>query len=437
MPLVIVLVGLALFVLLVAYWKLNPFLSFVIVSIGIGVASGMDSGAIANAIQTGIGETLGSLVIILGFGAMLGKIIADSGAANQIATSLNHLFGRRYIQWGVVLTGFVVGLPLFFSVGFVILVPLVFTLGASTGLPVLFLGIPLLAALSVTHGLLPPHPAPTAITGSLQADMGMVLLYGVIIGIPAIIVGGPLFSRMIRKITSHPLPLFYRAEKDLPQPLPTLRISLLNALLPVVLLTLPSAVGFFSLNKMLVELAGFVGNPLMAMLLSLLFTIYTLGLRQGRSMTEVMDQCSEAIMGVAMLLLIIGGAGAFKEVLVSSGASQYVAGLLSGLDVSPLVLAWLIAAAIRFAVGSATVAAMTTVGIVTPLTQNSGADPNLMVLSIGAGSLVFSHLNDGGFWLVKEYFNLSIKETLRTWSLMEVIVAVAGLLGVLILDLIL
>ena len=435
MPLLIVFVGLALFVLLIAYFKINPFLAFIIISIGIGIASGLEPGSISSSIQKGIGDILGSLVIILGFGAMLGKIIAESGAARRIAESLIQLFGPGGIQWGVVLTGFIVGIPLFFSVGFVILVPLVFTLSATARLPVIFLGIPLLAALSITHGLLPPHPAPTAIASSFEADMGLVLLYGMLVGIPAILIGGPLFARTVKNVESKPLAIFYESHQESSAKQPSLALSLINSLLPVILLTLPSFVPS-GLDKAssAVQFILFLGDPVMAMLISVLVAVLTLGLGTGMSMTRVMEHCTEAVKGIAMVLLIIGGAGALKEVMIVGGVSPYVAGLLEGLDISPLVLAWLMAAAIRIAVGSATVAAMTTVGVVMPLIENSEVDPNLMVLSIGAGSLFFSHFNDGGFWLVKEYFNLTIKQTLRTWSTMEVVVSVVGLVGVLILN---
>jgi len=401
----------------------------------VGISQQMDLQALVNAIQKGIGNTLGFLVLILGLGAMLGKLVAESGAAQRITTKLVSWFGVKYVQWAVVLTGFIVGVPMFYSVGFVILIPLVFTIAMSTGLPLLYVGLPMLASLSVTHGYLPPHPAPTAIAAMFNANIGKTLLYGIIIAIPAIVIAGPLFSRTIKKIEAKPLKEFYSPVVIKEEDLPSMATSVLSALLPILLIGLSIAAEQFMQESSIRTILVFLGNPVIAMLISVLVAVYTLGLAQGKKMTEVMDSISSSVSSITMILLVIAGAGALKEVLVDSGVSNYIAGLLKGSGISPLVLAWSIATAIRVCVGSATVAGLTAAGIVLPLASGTGVGTELMVLAIGSGSLMLSHVNDTGFWMFKEYFNLSVKETLSTWTVMETMVGVIGLLGVLILNL--
>lgn len=436
MPLIIVIGGILLLFLLIAQFKLNAFISFIIVSLLVGVAEGMEVLKVVDSIQTGLGKTLGSLIMILGLGAMLGKLVADSGAAQRITTKLVAKFGKKNIQWAVVLTGFIVGIPMFYTVGFVILVPLVFTVAAATGLPLIYVGLPMLASLSVTHGYLPPHPAPTGIAVMFDADLGKTLLYGIIVAIPAIIVAGPLFSRTIKNIEATPLKEFLNPKVLQEDEMPSTMTSILTALLPVILIGIAALLDF-----LLPEENGFrkaiaiAGNPVIAMLISVLVAIYTLGLARGRKMTEIMSSVSNAVAGITMVLLIIAGAGALKEVLIDSGVSDYIGNMLKGSSISPLILAWLIATVIRICVGSATVAGLTAAGIALPLLSGTDVSPELMVLAIGSGSLMLSHVNDGGFWLYKEYFNLSVKDTLKTWTVMETTVGVMGLAGVLILDL--
>ncbi len=435
MPLLIVIFGIVLLFLLIARLKLNAFIAFIIVSLLVGVAEGMDFLKVVDSIRDGLGETLGSLVMILGFGAMLGKLVADSGAAQRITTELVHKFGTKNIQWAVVLTGFIVGIPMFYSVGFVILVPLVFTIAATTGLPLIYVGLPMLASLSVTHGYLPPHPAPTGIAVMFNADIGKTLLYGIVVAIPAIVIAGPLFSRTIKKIEATPIKEFLNPKILTDEEMPSTATSILTALLPVILIGIASLVDILAPDgNIFKKITAIIGNPVIALLLSVLVAIYTLGLARGRKMKELMDSVSSAVAGITMVLLIIAGAGALKQVLIDSGVSEYIGDMLKGSTISPLILAWLIATVIRICVGSATVAGLTAAGIALPLLSTSGVSPELMVLAIGSGSLMLSHVNDGGFWLYKEYFNLSVKDTLRTWTVMETTVGVMGLLGVLVLD---
>jgi Gnt-I system high-affinity gluconate transporter len=435
MPILIVATGIVILILLISVVRLETFISFVIVSILVGLAEGMNPADLMKSIEQGIGNTLGSLIMILGFGAMLGKMVAESGAAQRIASKLISLFGIKYVQWAMVLTGFIVGISMFYSVGFVILIPIIFTVAAATGLPLLYVGIPLISALSVTHGFLPPHPSPTAISIMFNANMGKTLVYGIIIAIPAIVIAGPFFAKALRNIPAIPLKEFVNPKVLSEDEMPGMTASLLTALLPVLLILTATIV---DLTAFKTSLAGkvilFAGNPPAALLISVLAAVYFLGIKRGKKMKEISLILSGSITGITTVLLIIAGAGILKEVLTDSGVSDYIGGMMSSTDVSPLFLGWLIAAVLRICVGSATVSALTAGGIVLPLVNSGAVNAELMVISIGAGSLVLSQVNDVGFWMYKEYFSLSIKDTLKTWTVMETIIGVCGLLGVLIIN---
>lgn len=435
MPLLLCLTGILILILLIVYFKVDTFISFILVSVALGLASGMTIHQVSSALEKGIGSTLGSLVIILGFGAMLGQLVADSGAAQQITSSLTRIFGKKHLQWGMALAGLIVGIPLFYTAGFVVVVPLIFAIAAATGLPILYIGVPMLSALSVAHGFLPPHPSPTAISQELHADLGKTLLYGVIIAVPAITLAGPVFGSTLKKYNP-PLNADILHLERLPEDrLPGIGISLLAALMPLILLTLTTILSFFtSSGSLLSRIISFFGDANMAMLISVLAAVYWLGLRRGKKMKAIMKSLGEAFKAISLILLIIAGSGVFMQVMSDSGTNIYIGDMLKNLHFSPLVLGWCIAALIRICIGSATVAGLTTVGILLPLIQHQPIRPELMVLSIGAGSLMFSHVNDGGFWLFKEYFNLSVKETFKTWTVMETIVSFTGLAGVLILN---
>ena len=434
MSFLILFTGIALLIILIIFGKLNTFLSFIIVAILIGFANGMDVIAITNSLQKGIGDLLGSLIIILGLGAMLGKLIADSGAAQQIATRLVHAFGKKYLVWALVLTAFIVGIPLFYGVGFVLMVPLIITISYKFNIPAVYIGLPMLSALSVTHGYLPPHPSPTALVAQFNADLGVTLLLGFIVAIPAIIIAGPLFGLSLKKYNRKPLTTFAAPSMEAHE-LPGLFISLFTAFLPVLLITLSTISRLFiPVENAFTQIIIASGDPVIAMTITLIFAIFALGILRGKNMSQIMPSFSEAAKDISMLLFIIGGAGGLKQVLTDGGISNDIASVLEGMEVSPLIAAWGISAIIRVCVGSATVAGLTTAGIVAPLIITSGVNPNLMVLATGAGSLMFSHVNDPGFWMFKEYFNLTVNETLKTWSVMETIVSVVGLLGVLVLS---
>lgn len=435
MPLAIVSLGILFLFLLIIFFRLNAFIAFILVALGIGMGQGMSLEALVDSLEKGIGNTLGFLVLILGFGAMLGKLVAESGAAQQITDGLIGIFGVKNTRTAVMLTGFIVGITMFYSVGFVILVPLVFTVASATGLSLIGVGLPMLAALSVTHGFLPPHPAPTALSVLFEADLGKTLIYGILIAIPAILISGPLLTRFLPKVKARPLKEFMASKTFSSEELPNLITSLLTALLPVLLIGFTTlATSFMEEGTLVFTLISFVGNPVIALLLSVLFATYTLGLARGKNMDSIMKIYAEAVSGITMVLLIIAGAGALKQILLDSGVSDYIGGLLQISSLSPLLIGWIIATLIRFSVGSATVAGLTTAGIVLPLVHTTGVSPELMVLAIGSGSLMLSHVNDAGFWLFKEYFNLNIKETLSTWTVMETSIGISGLLGVLVLN---
>lgn len=433
MSILIIFLCIALLVLLITQFKVNAFLSFLLISIIAGLLLGIDPNQITSSIQKGIGDMLGSLVIVIVAGAMLGKLVAESGGAQRIASGMMQLFGERYIQWAMLATGFIIGLPLFYNVGFVLVVPLIFSVVYRYRFPIVTIAIPMLAPLSVTHGFLPPHPAPTYLVAQFGADMGTTLLYGILIAIPTSIVAGPLFARTLRRINAD-LPKTFQPS-SVEGKLPGLWISVITALLPVFLLAATT------IGKPMIPDEGifksvfvFISNPDMVLLISLAFATYTLGLRMGMPVNKIMTIYGEAVKDIAMILLIMSGAGALKQILMDSGVSDEIGVMLSGMDVHPLFLGWAIACVIRVCVGSATVAGLTAAGIIMPLMGRPDVNPNLMVLAIGAGSLMFSHVNDGGFWLFKEYFNLSIKDTFRSWTVMETIVAVFGIIGVMILN---
>ena len=436
MPLLIVILGILALLFLIVVLKLNAFIAFVIVSLLVGVAAGMELTEAVLSVQRGMGDTLGFLVLILGLGSMLGKLVADSGAAQRITTRLVNLFGKKYIQWAVVLAGFIVGVPMFFSVGFVILIPLLFTIAVSTGIPLLFIAIPMVASLSVTHGLLPPHPAPSAIGIMFDADLGKILIYGIIISIPVIIISGPVFSHALKSIRARPIKEFISPQHLDEKDMPGTGIAILTTLLPVILIGASFIADMVFPGQHRAKLIfNSLGDPVIAMLISVVTAIFTLGIARGRKVKDIMSSLEHSISSITMVLLIIAGAGGLKDVLVDSGISDYIGQLFAGSGLSPLILGWVIAAMLRISVGSATVAALTTAGILLPVTVAGGVSRELMVLSIGAGSLIFSHVNDGGFWLFKEYFGLTIRETFLTWTAMETLISVLGLLGVLLLNL--
>lgn len=435
MTLLIIISSLILLILLISAVKVNPFLAFLCVSIYTGFMVGIPMEKISASIQKGIGDMLGSLIVIIILGAMLGKLVAESGAAQKIAALMLRVFGEKYIQWGLMSTGFIIGIPLFYNVGFVLVIPLIFSVVYQYKLPAVYIGLPMLASLSVAHGFLPPHPSPAALVVQFNANMGLTLFYGIVVAIPAIIIAGPLFSKTLKNIDAQPTEAF--KSDNLPDDaLPSGLNSFVTALLPVILLAVTTLLPIlFPQNEGIVKMSRFIGDPAIVMIIALILATFSLGLNMGRKIPSIMDIYGIAVKDVAMVLLIIGGAGGLKQVLLDGGLTAQLSSILKDVNMPPLILAWLIAAVIRVCLGSATVAGLTTAGILAPMIPSLNVNPSLMVLSVGAGSLMFSHVNDPGFWLYKEYFNLSIKDSIRSWSLMETIVSIVGLLGVLLLNL--
>lgn len=408
--------------------KVNPMLALLIVSVLTGLMLGLPVQKVMTSVTNGIGSTLGGMVMVLALGAMVGKLAEDSGAAKKIVYVLIRLFGIKNIQWAVLLTGILVGIPLFYNAGFVVLIPLVFTIAAAANLPKLYVGIPMAAALSVTHGFLPPHPGPVALASIFHADIGQTLIYGLVLSLPIAIIAGIFFPRTIIKLSAA-----NRAGQTLhleeEAGLPSAWKSFITALSPIFFIALGTISGLLFVSPMAKNIFSFIADPTIALLFSILITLFITNI----SVQKAMDSCAEGVKSVAMIVLIIAAGGAFKQILVDSGIGEQVKVLTADLPISPLVLGWLIAAALRITLGSATVAALTASGMVIPFVT-AGASAELMVLAVGAGSLMFSHVNDTGFWMFKEYFNLSLKETFKTWTMMESLISVLGLIGVCLLN---
>ncbi len=430
-------------ILLIARFKLHPFVALIVVSLGMGTAAGMPFGGVVKAFQDGLGGVLGFIAIVVALGTMLGKLMAESGGAARIATTLIAAFGERRVHWAIMFVAFIVGLPVFFQVGFVLLVPLVFTIARRTGMSLVKIGIPLVAGLSVVHGMVPPHPAAMLAVGAYHADVGRTIAYAILVGLPTAALAGPIFASWIAPRIALPAenPIaaqFIGKGQDVPRDLPGFGISLFTVLLPVILMLCASAadVGLDSASPLRAGL-DFVGGPIVALLLALLFSFWSLGYRQHFTRDQILKFANDCLAPTATILLVIGAGGGFNRVLLESGVGKAIADLAVGSHASPLLLAWGVAALIRVATGSATVAMTTSAGIVAPIALvTPGSHAELLVLATGAGSLVLSHVNDAGFWLIKEFFNMTVPQTLKTWTVAETIIGVAGLGFTLLLSLV-
>lgn len=416
--------------------KLSPFLSLLIVAIISGLLLGMEPAALLASIEKGVGSTLGGLALIVCLGAVLGKILEISGAAEQISGTLINGFGEKNIQWAVLLTGFLIGIPLYYNAGFVILVPLVFSIARRTRLPLLYIVMPMAASLSTTHCFLPPHPGPVVLVNAFHADMGKTLMYGLIIAIPAVIIAGPLLGRVLKNVKAGSYDLFGDTDPEAQKHLPSTLSSFSIALMPVVLISL-SVIAGLTLEKehLLRRFLSFTGDSTIALLLAVMAAVYFFGLRMKKSMSQVMQWSSDAISGIAVILLTITAGGVFKQVLIDSGTGNYISSFSSTLQMPPILFAWILTALLRVTMGSATVAGLTAAGIVSPLVAAGNVSPELMVLAVGAGSVFGSHINDSGFWMYKEFFRLTLKQTFLSWTVMETLISVIGLIGILILQL--
>ncbi|HBI7146297.1 TPA: gluconate permease [Staphylococcus pseudintermedius] len=445
-PLLSVAIAIIVLLILIMKLQLNTFVALVITAMVTGILLGMPFDKIVATIETGMGGTLGHIALIFGLGAMLGKLLADGGGATQIADTLIAKLGKKYVQWAMVIASFIIGIALFFEVGLVLLIPLVFTIAKRMNVSQLKIGMPMVTALSVTHGFLPPHPGPVVIAKELGANIGEVLLYGFIVAIPVTIIAGPVFAKIAPRLT----PTAFQREGDISslgatksfkdEELPSFGLSTFTALLPVLLMLFATLWQLISghegkAHNTLESMIYFIGSAGTAMLIAVVFAVFSMGIRRGIPTKQVMNTLTQAIYPIGMMLLIIGAGGAFKQVLIDGGVGGAIEKIFTDVNISPILLAWLVAAILRLALGSTTVAAISTTGIVLPLLQTADVNLALVALAIGAGSIFCSHVNDAGFWMFKEYFGLTVKETFLTWSLIETIISVSGLVFVLFISL--
>ncbi len=417
---------------------LYAFLVLIIVSLLLGLAAGMPVGKIVKSFETGNGGTLGHIAIVVGLGTMLGKMMAESGGAERIATTLIRWFGEKYIHWAMMVVAIIVGLPVFFEVGFVLLIPIAFNVAKRTGKSLLLIGLPMVAGLSVVHGLIPPHPAALLAVQAYGADIGKTISYGLIVGIPTAIVAGPLFALLVHRYVklseNNPLAAQFVESDERPaegsRELPSFGITLFTILLPVILMLVGSWADLvFAPKTVPNDLLRFIGNADVALLIAVLVSFWTFGARRGFTREQIQKFCGDCLAPIAGITLIVGAGGGFGGVLRDSGISQQIVAVATQSNLSPLLFGWFVAALIRLATGSATVAMTTACGIVAPIAKAAAiqVQPELLVLATGSGSLIFSHVNDGGFWLIKEYFGMTVVQTFKTWSLCETIISVLGL----------
>lgn len=429
-------------IVLIAVFKLNPFITLFLTSLGLAVVTGMPLSAIVHSFEVGVGGTLGHIAIVVALGTMLGKMMAESGGATQIAHTLIRLFGEKNIHWAMVVIGLIIGLPAFFEVGFVLLIPIAFTVARRTKTSLLMVGLPMVAGLSVAHGLVPPHPAALLAVTIYKADVGRTIFYALLVGIPTAILAGPLYAKLIApRITlpdENPMAAEF-IEHSTEQHLPGFSVTLLTILLPVLLMLVGSSADAFSTQKTAInEWLHLVGNDSMALLIGVLFSFLTLGRMRGFSADTILRFTNECLAPTATITLLVGAGGGFGRILQDSGVADAIIAVAMRSHIPLLLLAWLLAALMRLATGSATVAMTTAAGIVAPIALHStGIHPELLAIATGAGSLIFSHVNDGGFWLVKEYFNMSVMQTIKSWSVCETIISVAALLFSVALSLVL
>jgi GntP family gluconate:H+ symporter len=426
-------------VLLITWVRIPAFIALAAGSFFVGLGARMPLADIPRAFQQGVGDTLGFIAMVVGLGTVIGKLLAESGGAVVVSRVLVGALGEKRLDWAMLLSGFLIGLPVFFQVGLVLLAPVLFTAIRQTGTPMLRLGIPLIAGLSVSHGLVPPHPGPLAAIERLGADTGRTLFYSLIIGLPVAMAAGPMFGRFIsRRVQVDVGGLADQLSTAVAAPrTPSLAVTLMTILMPVLLMLLAALAQATLADGPLRQWLTFVGSPLVAMLLAALLALYTFGTACGFDRGRLLRFAEESVPPIAGVLLVVGAGGGFGRVLDAAGVDTAIAQSMSGMQLSPMVLGWVVAALLRVSVGSATVATVTAASIMAPIaTAMPGTNKDLLVIAIGAGSLIASHVNDGGFWLVKEYFNMSIAQTVSTWTVLETIVSVLGLAGVILLGLI-
>ncbi len=434
---VVTIIGL---IVLITRFKLHPFLALILAAGFLGLTSGMPVAHIVESFQKGFGGVLGFVGVVLALGTMLGRMMAESGGADQIAETLIRAFGKQRVHWAMMLAAFLVGIPLFFEIGFILLIPLVFIVARRSGVPLIKVGIPLLAGLSAVHGLVPPHPGPLMAISAFGADIGTTIFYGLLVALPTAMIAGPLYGSWIaRRIPGHASEALLAQvirEPDADN-LPGFGATLFTVLLPVLLMLLKTGADVVLADGHVVRAwLDMIGHPITALLLALLVSLYTFVHARGMDANRVLKLLDQSLAPTAAIVMVIGAGGGFKQMLVDSGVGDVIGHLAVQAKISPIVLAWLVAALIRIATGSATVATITGAGIVVPVIElMPGVNRELLVLATGAGSVILSHVNDAGFWLVKQYFNMTVAETFKTWTVMETLLSVVGLCFILLLSL--
>lgn len=442
--LIIVIVAVALLLLLVLKFKLNAFIALLVISMFVGIASGMPLQNILKSIQDGMGGTLGFVATVVGLGAIFGQLLESSGGAESMARYLVGKFGNEKASWAMMLTGFFVAIPVFFDVGLIIIVPIVYSLARDSKKSVLYYGIPLLAGLAVTHSFIPPTPGPVAVAEIINANLGYVILFGFVLGLPIAILAGPIFGKYISKKINVAAPDFFESHKAAKgEKLPSFGLIISIIAIPLLLIVLNTLVGLLVKKEILpnglfAEITGFIGHPFTALSIATILAIYFLGTRRGFKKQEILDLSTKALGPAGIIILITGAGGVFKQILIDSGIGEMLATSVASTSLPPILLAWVLAAVIRVTQGSATVAMITAAGLMAPLLgvfHLSEPQIALVVIAISSGATLLSHVNDSGFWLVGKYFGLTEKQTLQSWTVMESLIAVLGLIFTLVLSL--
>ncbi|EOD01817.1 GntP family permease [Caldisalinibacter kiritimatiensis] len=436
----------ALLLFLVLKLRIQAFISLLITSMFVGIATGMPLGEVIKSIQNGMGGTLGFVATVVGLGAIFGQILEASGGAESLAKSLVNKFGKDKASWALVLTGFIVAIPVFFDVGFIILVPIVYALSKDTKKSVLFYGIPLLAGLAVTHSFIPPTPGPVAVAEIIGADLGWVILFGFIVGLPTAIVAGPVFGKYISEKINIKVPTYMiqeidndkKEDNDFPS------FSLVTSIIgvPLVLILLNTLTGVLVKQGSIQEgfitnILGFLGHPFVALSIATLLALYLLGTKRGFTKQQLLDLSTKALAPAGLIILVTGAGGVFKQILIDSGVGKMLANTISNSNLPPIILAYILAVVVRITQGSATVSMITSAGIIAPVMDAfalGAPDRALIVLSIAAGATILSHVNDSGFWLVGRYFGMTEQQTLKSWTIMETIISLVGFAVALILS---
>ena len=434
------LVAIALIVFLIMRVKLSAFVALTISGLTLGILAGMPLEKIAGSFQAGMGSTLGFLATVLGLGTILGRMLEVSGGAQRLAKTLIKAFGERNAHWAMMFVAFICGIPVFFQVGFVLLIPVMFSIAIQTKMSLIKIGIPVVAGLIVVHGLVPPHPAALAIVGTLKADVGTTIIYSLLIGLPAAIIAGPIFGSIVSKyVKANPPEQLFTSELIPNEKLPGFLATLFTILLPMIIMVIKTiAELLLPKDAAFLLLISFLGNPITALLISVVYSYFTLGFSRGLKKEDILKITDGCFGPVAGILLVIGAGGAFNQVLQDSGIGKALGGVLTNLHMNPILLAWIIALIMRFAVGSTTVAMVTAAGIILPITPSfPNLNPSLLCVAIGAGGVGLSHVNDSGFWIVKEYFGMSVQDTFKTWTLSTTIASVVAFAGAMICSMLL